>query len=157
MNDDQQTLIRIPTELERRDAIFDFMVLAMSVLGVWWAANTFGLRVAVCTIPLMAPLWIWALSGEPLSDMQYVGALATGVRNLFGWRRAHEWLQAGSRYWKLAVYPVWRAQCLAFYRSSRERISRWRAGLTAAIKQTLLRASSWASVTRYRLLGRPAK
>lgn len=109
MNEERQTLVIVPTELERRDAILDFAAFATPVLVIWWVANQYGWHTALWFLPVLPPVWIWALSGEPLADMQYIGAVASGVRNIFGWRRAHEWLFAFGHYWQLAIWPVWHA------------------------------------------------
>lgn len=110
MNDERQTLIIVPTELERADNIVDIGLLALPVLAIWWTYNNFGLTAALVMVVPAVLCWIYALSGEPLSDVRYIGAFASSVRHRFGWRRANEWLLAIGHFWYVAVWPIWQAR-----------------------------------------------
>lgn len=134
---DRPPVITVPTELDRRHAFYDLVALALVILTVkylsqfdlhWYAA------------PLVIIVGVWALSGEPAEDVQFVGILATGVRSKLGLRRAHEWVQAWAHYFRVAVWPRSREQ----WQNSRLRS----AITTSRFWRTLQRASGAIHLNR---------
>jgi hypothetical protein len=113
--DERPTIVVIPTELERQSAYYDLAALGFSAIAVGWLkSNNLEWWWA---LPLVVIIGLWTLSGEPAADVQGVGVIAAGLRSKMGLRRSHEWLLAWGHYWKLAVWPEWKAKCVAFYRS----------------------------------------
>lgn len=154
MIEDRPALVTVPTELERQDAFIDGAALAGTVLIAWWLTlQGLGWWLA----PLVVLVSVWTLTGEPAADVPYLGAVASGLRSKLGLRRAHEWLLAFWHYFRLAIWPVWKANCEAYWNSSRQRITDWRARLSAAIRWSLSRVCSWGSAIRYSLSARRAK
>lgn len=153
MNDDRPTLITVPTELERADVFWDLAALFITVIIVWqfWLADVSILWM----LPLILLVAVWSLTGEPATDVPYVGAIANGLRSKLGLRRAHEWVLAFLHYFRLAVWPIWRTNCIASYRSNLQRISAWRAWLSAKTRCSVSAGSSWAYRIRWRSSARP--
>jgi hypothetical protein len=144
--DERPAIHTCPTELERSDGFLDLAALAGAGLAVWWLALK-GIPITFIA-PFTLPFALWVLTGEAASDVPFLGAVAAALRSKLGLRRAHEWLFAWTHYWKLAVYPVWRSNCVAFSQSTQLRITLYRRQLSAATRWSRLRAYSWASATR---------
>ena len=108
MPDQRPTLVVVPTELERRNPFYDLAALAFVVIMVKYLSQ-FGLH--WWALPLVLAVAAWTLSGEPATDVVFVGAIASGVRSKLGLRRAHEWLLAYLHYVVVAVWPRWKEQC----------------------------------------------
>lgn len=158
MNDEEQLTLTIPTELERRDGFIDLAILAGTVLVIWQGMLGYYLPiVGRVTIPvyvstlLAIPVVLEVLTGEPAGDIQYIGAIATGLRGACGFRRAHEWIFAYLHYARVVQYPAAKVRCLAYLKSLQKRISAWQARLTVAMRHRRLRRLLWGYSTRYRL------
>ena len=147
MNDQTPALLTVPTELERSDGLTDLIVLIGAAPVVWECANL-GIPLWV-PAPLAVPLAIWVLTGEAAADLPWIGGLTFALRNAFGLRRAHEWVFAAAYFWRIAAYPVWRSNCVAFYRSVRRRTTRWLRLLNVKTRWLASRGRSWACSTRY--------
>lgn len=157
---DGRDIIEIPTELERSSEFAEYTVAAVVLLGTLWAISNghllpfnpwFGIP------PVLVIAGLWVLTGEAATNWQGVGKIATVLRNRIGLRRAHEWVQAFAHYVHLVHVPVWRAACVAFWRSARARITRWLRRSRDTINSGRLAVCSWASATRYRLSRRLAR
>jgi hypothetical protein len=135
-------LVSIPTELERQDARRDIGILLFSVIFGWTAVDTYGVPLVVVVV-LLSPVALYCLTGEPAADVGFVGDIAAGLRHRLGQRRAHEWLVAAAHYYTVAVYPVWRRNCLAFWNYSRQQMSLWLQHLNEASRSRLSRGYSW--------------
>lgn len=105
--DERAPIVVVPTELDRRNPFYDLVALGFVIVTVkylhqfdlhWWA------------VPLAIAVGVWALSGEPATDVAFVGLIASAFRNKLGLRRAHEWLFAFAHYWYVAVRPRWKDQ-----------------------------------------------
>lgn len=149
MNDQQPALHTVPTELGRSDGFLDIAALGLTILIVWQLA-LYNVSLWLM-IPFVLVVAIFTLTGEPAADVPYLGAVAAGLRSKLGLRRAHEWILAFWHYFRLAIWPVWRAHCIRLWKSARRRTSECRAQLNAAIRSSRLRASSWVSATRFKL------
>lgn len=103
MNTEQPAIVTVPTELSRTDGWFDLSALMISGLAVWWLALK-GVPVWAF-IPGLILLAIFTLSGEPASDIPFVGAIAAGLRSKLGLRRAHEWVMAWWHYFLVRQWP----------------------------------------------------
>lgn len=146
--EDRPALHVIPTELDRQDVYYDFAALAAVCLLTWWMILN---GIGWWAVPVVLVVGVWVLTGEGASDVEHVGVIASGLRSKFGQRRAHEWLQAWAHYFRLAIWPVWRANCVAFWRFCRRTTTDWLARLSERIRWSRSLVSSWASATRYRL------
>ncbi len=98
-----QTTLVVPTELEREDAFADIAVLFGAGLVTWWL-SLHGL--AALGIPIVLGAVVWTLTGEPVTDVPYLGALAASFRSRLGLRRAHEWVQAWWHHFGVATWPT---------------------------------------------------
>ena len=155
MDETPAQLFTNPTELDRHDGFIDLAVLAGAALGAWWLVLQ-GVPWPWLVPPLLV-VAIWMLSGAPAADVPYLGALASGVQSKLGLRRIHEWVQVIIYFWLVAHWPVWRAWCVASFRSSRQRTIKCARQLSARMRCRLSRACSWASAIRYRLSVRLAR
>lgn len=146
-------LVEIPTHLERTSAIF---VVAVWVLCAGLAGfATMQWRVPwFIAIPPVIPIGFFALTTEAATDLTVVGLgmVAAWCRRRLGYRAAHEWVAVYAHYWKLTKYPVWRTQCVRFWRSLQRRTRSFQTRLLKAIRWSASRASSWASAFRSNLL-----
>lgn len=114
----------VPTELERRNAYIDIAVLVVAVLIGVNVMDTYGVPAGPIWA-VWAVLGVMALTSEAAADVGFIGPLAGALRNRFGQRRAHACLLAYAHYFKVAIYPVWRAWCHSLLRSARARTIRW--------------------------------
>jgi len=157
---DERDIIEIPTELERSSEFLEYTVAAVAILSTLWMLNNghvlpFNPWYVIPPILLVAGTWV--LTGEAATNWQGVGSVATGLRNRIGLRRAHEWIQAFAHYVHLVHVPVWRAWCVAFWQSSRQRITRMLRASRDGINSARSATSSWASGIRCNLSRRLAR
>jgi hypothetical protein len=161
VDDEEQPTFTIPTELERRDGWLDITILGGAVLAIWQLSLGLYLPFVgkltlplTVTIPLAIPVVVEVLTGEPAGDIQYIGALATGMRSALGLRRAHEWVFAFLHYTRVVQYPAAKVRCVRFLRLAQKRIWAWRARLIEVMRQRRLQRHLWGFSTRYKLSGR---
>ena len=147
---DRQTII-VPTYLGRRDADLDKIGLFFTGIAAYWAhqPENLGIPWEAMALPLLL-IAVEVLSGEQATEWKFLGSVATGLRSKLGHRRAHEWAQAAWHYWRLAIYPVWRDQCVAFSAFLRLRTTTLYRNASARIRWIHLRACSWAARMRSR-------
>jgi hypothetical protein len=107
MPDERSAVITVPTELDRHSPFYDLAALGMTVVIVRWLSQ-FGLQ--WYALPLVLVVAAWTLSGEPATDVPFIGMIASGIRNKLGLRRAHEWVLAYVHYVNVAVVPRSREQ-----------------------------------------------
>lgn len=153
--DERPTLVTIPTEMERGDSFVVFTVGIASLLAFWWAVQQ-GVPLLWLAGPSVA-LSVWMLTHRATTDVRFVGGIAVMVRNRLGERDVHEWFLALGHYINLVYVPIWRAHCVAFWRSCRRRIASWRARLSARMRWLASRVCSWASAIPFSSSRRPAK
>lgn len=134
----------------------DLAVLATSVLAGWYAVQEMRVPLAPVLI-LLSPVALWSLTGEPAADVGWVGSIAAGLRSKFGLRRAHEWLLAWAHYFRLAIWPIWKARCVAFWNSSRRRITDWKARLSDTTKCSNSHGYLWGYKIRFNWWAKPGK
>lgn len=116
--DERPLTVVIPTELERSDAFVDGALLAGTVLVAWWLA----LRgLGVYAVPVVLCVGVWTLTGEPATDVPFIGALAAGLRNTLGVRRINEWFMAWWHFFRVRTWPDFRTACLR----RRDNLQRW--------------------------------
>lgn len=102
MPDERSAVITVPTELDRHSPFYDLAALGMTVVVVRWLSQ-FDLQ--WYAMPLVLIVAAWTLSGEPATDVPFIGMIASGIRNKLGLRRAHEWVLAYVHYISVAVVP----------------------------------------------------
>lgn len=107
MPDDASTTntLIIPTQLERSDPFWDIgagigLVLVGKYLSdhgvsLWWM------------LPIALPVAAWVLTGEALTDVPFLGAIASGLRTRLGQRRVHEWALVIAYYFTIRIWPEW--------------------------------------------------
>jgi hypothetical protein len=101
--DPRAEVITVPTELEHQHPFYDLAGLALAVVAIKWLSN-FDLQWWV-GVPIVLAIGTWTLSGEPATDVPFIGAIASGVRSRLGLRRIHEWLLAYAHYVRVRTLP----------------------------------------------------
>jgi hypothetical protein len=155
-SDERPLLVTVPTELGRENAARDVGIFVFSVLGAWMLMDNLGAP-AWLVWPPVAAISLWALTGEPASDVGFIGGTAAALRHRFGMRRAHEWVGAYAHYFRLRVWPDWRDTCHRLSNSTRQRTIRLLRRLNGMTRWRPSRGSSWAAITRPNWSRKPEK
>lgn len=100
--DTRPTVVTVPTELGREDAWIDGAILAGAFLFAWYMFNR---GLVWWSMPVLIAAATWTLTGEPAGDVQFLGAIAAGLRSKLGLRRAHEWVLAWWHYTRIVTLP----------------------------------------------------
>jgi hypothetical protein len=153
--DPRAEVITVPTELEHQHPFYDLAGLALAVVAIKWLSN-FDLQWWV-GIPIVLAIGTWTLSGEPATDVPFIGAIASGVRSRLGLRRIHEWLLAYAHYARMRTLPDGRDTCRASLKWCRRQTTALRHQPSARIRWSRSRVSSWVWAIHSRLSARHAR
>ena len=156
--DERPSVITNPTELARSAGFWDRAMLAAALLAVaycWLEQYWLLLNVVIVPAALVA---LDVMTSELATDFPWgIGSVAAGIRSKLGLRRGHECLLVLGHYWRVRYWPVWRANCVAAYRSARRQTTAWRTMMNDSVRLRLWRACSWLSAIRCSLSVRRTK